>query len=99
VRAGLYYERAAIPPARVSPSGFDMDKVGFALGARVDLPLGIWLDLSGGFVYWMPAQIENSKVTLPDPLPPTETLHPIANGTYSNYQVIMMAGLGVALDI
>jgi long-subunit fatty acid transport protein len=98
VRLGGFYERAALAETRLSPSAFDLDKVGGSLGARVDLPYGAWLDLTGAYVQWLTAEVTNSEVKLQNALT-GEAKHPIANGTYENTQIWLMAGLGVRLDI
>ena len=102
LRAGTYYERAAIGPKRLNASQFDLDKVGVTAGARVELGAGLFLDLAFGYVHWMPVTVKDSKVMFTDPAPPdpeTAETWPIGNGTYSNTQIFTMAALGGKFDI
>ena len=99
-RAGFYYERAAVGTGRLSMGTMDLDKIGITAGGRVDLPLGLWVDLALGYVQWITKEVTNSKVLIKDPLVvPPEDRWPIANGTYRNRQVAALVGVGGQLDI
>src|SRR5262249_22975334 len=98
VRGGAYYERAAVPAERLSVGAFDADKLGLTAGGRVDLPHGFWIDLAAGYVDWLARTVTNSQVLLSDPLSGKDQW-PIANGTYTNAQIFVLAALGVKVDI
>ncbi|MEE8407994.1 MAG: outer membrane protein transport protein, partial [Myxococcota bacterium] len=76
VRAGVYYERAAVGGGWLNSAFFDLDKIGATLGARVDLPLNdwigtpfaAWLDLAGGYALWSEKTVETSKAHIGNPL-------------------------------
>ncbi len=107
VRAGAFYERAAARPNYISPAVFDLDKVGAAVGGRLDfdwseLPVlrGAWLDFTVAYVHWLTRTVEDSEVRLTNPLTsPPQAEWPIGNGTYQNRQIIVQVGLGTELDI
>ncbi len=98
IRAGTYFERSAVAPEYLSPSSFDTNRTGFTLGARVDLPHGIWVDLATGLVLWAPTEISDSKILLKHPIT-GDGQFPIGNGKYENRQVYMLAAAGIALPI
>jgi long-subunit fatty acid transport protein len=95
-RGGLYYERAAVAPSRLSASNFDLDKVGLTVGTHTPLPKGLWLDFAAGWSWWKPVQCNASRVRLVDPIA-KETRWRVGNGRYSNSRRVVMMGLGIAL--
>ncbi|MBI5511193.1 MAG: outer membrane protein transport protein [Deltaproteobacteria bacterium] len=98
LRLGGFYEKGAVPEEYLSAFSLDLDKVGATLGARLDLPLGIFVDVAAGYLYWLPVTVTNTNIKIVNPLtlPPSEQW-PIANGDYSNHQVLAMLAVGVAL--
>jgi long-subunit fatty acid transport protein len=98
VRAGGYWERGAVPPERLAPGSFDLNKIGIAAGGRLDIPYGLWVDLAFGMAFWSRTNVDNSEVTLTDPLT-GEAAYPIGNGSYGNTQTFVMAAIGARLDI
>lgn len=95
-RAGLFYERAAVAPANLSASNFDLDKVGVAVGSHTPLPKGLWLDVAAGWELWKPVDCDASEVRLVDPIA-KEARWRSGNGRYSNSRGVLMMGLGIAL--
>lgn len=97
IRAGTYYETSAVRPRRLNVGAFDANKFGVTLGGRVDAPYGLWLDFAGGFEKWQTQTVDDSVVKLENPLYPEIEKHPIANGTYENARIFVMAALGAEL--
>jgi long-subunit fatty acid transport protein len=100
VRAGGYYERGAVPKNYLSAFSLDLDKIGVTLGARADLPWGLFVDAALGYVHWLPQTVTRGNVRLVNPLtdPPTSEW-PVNNGDYKGGQVIAMLALGAKLDL
>jgi long-chain fatty acid transport protein len=97
LRLGTYYERSPVPEERLAAGSFDLDKVGGTAGARIDLPWGLWTDLAFGYTAWFKKTVRNSEVMLVNPVYEAMPTHPIANGTYDNRQITLMAALGLRL--
>jgi long-chain fatty acid transport protein len=108
VRAGAFYERAAVGGGNLNVGFFDLDKIGLTAGARVELPfrdwLGLpfvnWIDVAGGYLAWRTKEVTTSKIRIINPLatPPAERW-PIGNGTYESYSVVIQAAIGGRVDI
>ncbi len=96
LRSGVFYERAAISPRWLSASNFDLDKIGLAGGAHVELGRGAWMDLAGGYEHWITVHSKNSEVRILDPLA-AERRWTLGNGKYSNTRIVGMASLGFAI--
>ena len=102
VRGGAYYERAGVGGGRLTPSEFDLDKVGLTHGGRFEMGAGLYLDVAVGVAYWVPKTVTRSKVLFRDPAPVESVeIDPwaLANGTYSNTQIFSMVALGGQFDI
>ena len=100
LRAGVYYERGAVPNKYLSVFSLDLDKIGVTLGARVDLPAGLFVDVAGGYVIWLAQTVTDSQVRLTNPLvDPPKAEWPVGNGKYSGGEVIAMLAIGVKLDL
>ena len=102
VRAGTYFERAAIEGRSLNVSQFDLDKVGFTAGGRISLGWGLFADVAFGYVHWFPETVTDSNVLFSDPAPPEGAVAetwPIGNGKYSNTQIFTMAALGGEFDL
>lgn len=97
-RAGTFYETAAAPESHRSVSSFDFDKVGVTGGARIDLPAGLWLDLTGAYVHYLTETVDESERLLLDVVS-LERLHPVSNGDYTLRQLFLMAALGIEIDV
>lgn len=100
LRAGVYYERAAVGGGRLSLGTFDLDKIGVTAGGRIDLPFHLWVDLAVGYVQFFTKETTTSKTLLKNPLAvPPEPRWPMANGTYGNRQIVTMLGVGGHFDL
>ena len=99
VRAGTYYERAAIGERDLNVGMFDLNKVGVSLGSRLAVGGGFWVDVAGAYAYWLKREVGNSRVYLEDPLDRSKTLWPVGNGTYGNTQLFVMAAVGAAFSL
>ena len=74
--------------------------IGVTLGARVDLPWHLWVDVAVGYVQWLTKEVTTSKTLLKNPLAePPEPRWAIANGTYENRQIATMLGIGGHFDL
>lgn len=98
MRGGVFVEPKAVRANSLSVSSFDLDKVGFTTGGRVEIAYGLWMDLALGYVLWIPSTVKNSTTPLtsinvinPSAPPPQWST---ANGIYGNHQFIMMLSLG-----
>lgn len=101
-RAGLFYERGTVDAAHTSPSSFDLDKVGVAGGARVELPYGLWADLGLAYIQSLSRTVDDSEIRLVNVLaddPDERSLWPIGNGEYSNWQLVTLVALGGTFDL
>lgn len=102
VRGGTYYERGAVERSFMSPASFDFDKLGVTGGGRVELGGGVWADLALGWGHYLAGEVRDSQIRLVNIMPSEqvpERLWPVANGTYGNEQVFVLAAVGVVLDI
>lgn len=101
LRAGVFFEPAAIPADRLDPSRLDLDKTGFALGASTTF-YGFTLEIAGMYVLMNGVDVKDSKVKLTGPLEPDFGSHAldttIGNGKYSASYLIGSASLSFALD-
>ena len=95
-RGGIFYERAAVAPSRLSASNFDLDKLGLTVGSHTPLPKGVWLDFAAGWEFWKPVESDDSKVRIVDPIG-KQTRWRAGNGRYSNSRGVAMVGLGIHL--
>lgn len=96
VRAGTFYERAAIAPERINMGNFDLDKVGVSTGVRWDVKNRAWVEVGGGYQHWLPVETGNSRVRIIDPLT-NEERWPIGNGRYTNRRIHAVLGVGVRI--
>jgi long-chain fatty acid transport protein len=94
LRAGTFYERAALGDKRLSPSVLDLNKIGLTLGGRYDISTSTWLDFATGYVHMFEREVKDSNVKLVNPFDGTEQWS-IANGTYRNWHIAFMAALGM----
>jgi hypothetical protein len=113
VRAGGYYEQSPVPFRYTNVGLLDLDKWAVTGGARLDLPVGawlgnlilsrdlpasVWLDYGMGYVWWRTRRVQRSEIVLTNVLT-GQTKHAIGNGTYTNAQVYMQGGVGIAVGI
>jgi hypothetical protein len=105
LRAGTYYERSAVETKRLSVGSFDLDKVGFTVGTRIDMLKRFWLDFAIGYIYWIPKTVTNTELQFTNSVLKNadgvgqELKTPTTNGVYENSQVLFDIGLGVRFDI
>ncbi len=100
LRAGAFYESSAVKPGLTTVSTLDLPKLGATIGGRIDIPVlgGLWIDLAAGYSYWLPRTVTGGKSQLLNGLTGKGS-HIINNGVYSNQQLLLLAGLGIRLDI
>lgn len=110
-RAGIYYERSAVEDKWLNVSNYDADKIGTTVGARIEIPGGLWTDLAFGYVNFMSKTVTNSGTLSDDPTvpneddPATEAVEepearwPIADGHYSSQMIVFMAAIGGSFDL
>jgi long-chain fatty acid transport protein len=96
VRAGVAYERSAVPPAYLSVFSPDYDKLAFSAGAGLHVTQRLRIDVSGAFALPTTIDVGTDEARLPKvsalrvSVPDDET--PINAGRYK--MNIIVAGLG-----
>lgn len=96
LRAGTFYERAAIAPEWINMGNFDLDKIGLSTGVRWDVKNRAWIEAGAGYQHWFPVEAENSRVRIVDPLSNSEQWQ-IGNGRYTNRRIHAVLGVGVRI--
>lgn len=100
LRGGAFYEPSAVDDQWRNAFSFDLDKIGFATGARVELPYNLWTDLAVGYIYGFEATSKDSEARILDPLKkPPERKWPVGNGTYRSQQITAAIAVGIRFDV
>ncbi|MFT7578469.1 MAG: long-chain fatty acid transport protein [Myxococcota bacterium] len=99
LRAGTFFENSALPPEALSVLKFDSNKLGFGLGATIELG-AFDIDLAAAYIHFFEQRVTNSIKTQVNPMYDVgeEAFgdgepHTVGNGTYNGSNLIFATTL------